>query len=266
MVNTTDGVVWKLRPVTRDGQPLYALADAPVSCPEFVMATYAELVEHGVSGSADVLPMPVGPEGLSPEREAEIREWVEAMGKQKDIRYYGSWQQHGELLGEIDRLRARAAELEAQREVLAERLLAGQQWERGRSPELVSENFVSQSELRSIFGIPLVAPWADGLTRLLAPTQALREDEAAEAALIVYRAGFRGHDIPLGFYDNQAAARAHCEAFMRRETPAALLDWIEDEEDGVAELVATVGGEETETGYVVAALEIASAFDETADE
>lgn len=58
------------------------------------------------------MPVPVGPEPLSPEREAEIREWVEAMGRKKDIRYYGSWQQHGELLGEIDRLRARVTELE----------------------------------------------------------------------------------------------------------------------------------------------------------
>ncbi|MFF5842176.1 hypothetical protein ACFY74_11985 [Streptomyces massasporeus] len=76
----------------------------------------------------------------------------------------------------------RVAELEAQREALAERLLAGQRWERGRDPELVSENFVSQSELRSIFGIPLVAPWdqpaaADGITRRIAPVQALRDDE-----------------------------------------------------------------------------------------
>lgn len=38
------------------------------------------------------------------------------MGKQKDIRYYGSWQQHGELLGEIDRVRA---ELDRRTEDLA---------------------------------------------------------------------------------------------------------------------------------------------------
>jgi hypothetical protein len=50
---------------------------------------------------------------------------------------------------------------QAQREALAERLRAGQQWKRGRNPELVSENLVSQSELRAIFGIPLVAPWDD---------------------------------------------------------------------------------------------------------
>lgn len=59
------------------------------------------------------------------------------------------------------KLLARIAELEAQRDALVERLRAGQQWRRGRDPELVSENLVSQSELREIFGIPLVAPWVD---------------------------------------------------------------------------------------------------------
>jgi hypothetical protein len=80
-----------------------------------------------------------------------------------------------------DALRARLAVLEAQRAALAERLLAGQQWRRGRNPELVSEDRVSQPELRVIFGIPLAAPWdgvaeADGITRRIAPTQALREE------------------------------------------------------------------------------------------
>ncbi|MFI0268620.1 hypothetical protein [Streptomyces luteogriseus] len=83
----------------------------------------------------------------------------------------------GWCLEMIAKLRARVAELEAQREALAERMRAGQRWERGRAPELVSENFVSQSELRSIFGIPLAPPWADGITRRIAPVQALREDE-----------------------------------------------------------------------------------------
>ncbi|MFD0437055.1 hypothetical protein [Streptomyces chartreusis] len=62
---------------------------------------------------------------------------------------------------QVEQLQARMAEQDAQREALAERLRAGQRWQRGRRPELVSENLVSQSELRDIFGIPLVAPWAD---------------------------------------------------------------------------------------------------------
>ncbi|MFD9192938.1 hypothetical protein ACFWCA_32590 [Streptomyces phaeochromogenes] len=61
-------------------------------------------------------------EPLTPEREAEIREWVEAMGKQKDIRYYGSWQQHGELLGEIDRLRTERAKYVGKEPTIAEEM------------------------------------------------------------------------------------------------------------------------------------------------
>ena len=90
-------------------------------------------------------------------------------------------------LSEVERLRARVAELEAerhetneslstaaetlrenrdriaehdaQRQALTDRMRAGQHWQRGRNPELVSENLVSQSELREIFGIRLDAPW-----------------------------------------------------------------------------------------------------------
>lgn len=61
VVNTTDGMVWTLREGTRDGFPLYAPKKCG-QCPEFVMATYAELEEHGIVGSAVVLPMPVVPE------------------------------------------------------------------------------------------------------------------------------------------------------------------------------------------------------------
>lgn len=64
-----------------------------------------------------------------------------------------------ETAAELKQLRARVAELDAQREALTERLRAGQHWQRGRNPELVSENYVSQSELRDIFGIALAAPW-----------------------------------------------------------------------------------------------------------
>lgn len=59
----------------------------------------------------------------------------------------------------IEQLRARAAELEAQRAALAVRLRAGQRWRRGRSMPLISQDFVSQDELRDIFGIQLTAPW-----------------------------------------------------------------------------------------------------------
>lgn len=74
VVNLADGTVWTRREAVRDGQSLYALAGCG-RCPELVMATYGELAEHGIAGTADVLPMPAGPEPLvlSEEREQEIR-------------------------------------------------------------------------------------------------------------------------------------------------------------------------------------------------
>jgi hypothetical protein len=60
VVNLTDGSVWERRAETRAGLALYAIEGAPKCCPPCVMATYAELEEHGIAGSADVLPMPVG--------------------------------------------------------------------------------------------------------------------------------------------------------------------------------------------------------------
>ena len=59
-VNTKDGVCWTRRTVTSGGIALYA-PEGVCKCPEFVMATLAELAEHGIVGSADVLPVKVGP-------------------------------------------------------------------------------------------------------------------------------------------------------------------------------------------------------------
>lgn len=61
VVNTVEGAVWTRREATRDGQALYALAGCE-RCPELAMATYAELAEHGIAGTADALPVPVGPQ------------------------------------------------------------------------------------------------------------------------------------------------------------------------------------------------------------
>lgn len=97
--------------------------------------------------------------------------------------------------------------------------------------------------------------------------KATPEGATATPELTVYRAS---HDsIVMGLYTTAAAAREHCEAEERRswakfENPT--FDWIEDDEDGVAELTAWVGGEECTTGYEVTALEVASAYDGEADE
>jgi hypothetical protein len=92
-----------------------------------------------------------------------------------------------------------------------------------------------------------------------------QDADATVGDITVFRASHES--IVFGLYTNAAAARAHCTDLLRREWPTSVLDWIEDEEDGVAELVATSpDGEETATGYVVTALTAASAYDEEADE
>ncbi|MFE7076803.1 hypothetical protein ACFU96_42595 [Streptomyces sp. NPDC057620] len=64
VVNTKDGVVWQRRAVTAEGRGLYAVTGS-CNCPEFLMATLAELAEHGIAGSAFALPMPVAPKPVS---------------------------------------------------------------------------------------------------------------------------------------------------------------------------------------------------------
>lgn len=125
--------------MTQAGRGLYALEGVVKDAPELVLVTIAELAEHGLASMADVLPVPLGaePQPSVAGPEAGLRAMQEALFKALD----------------------RVTELEAQREALGERMRAGQQWRQGRTPELVSENRVSQSELREIFGIPLTPPW-----------------------------------------------------------------------------------------------------------
>lgn len=94
-------------------------------------------------------------------------------------------------------------------------------------------------------------------------------ESAQPADLTVYRAEY--DSIVMGLYTTASEARAHCVAEERRawasfENPT--FDWIEDEEDGVAELVTVDEDGETETitGYVVTPLTVASEYDEEADE
>ena len=89
-VNTADGTCWTRRGEKRDGEALYA-PEGVCNCPPFVMATLAELAEHGIVGSADALPMPVReePQGerLSIARIAEIQQRVDAATP-------GPWEEH----------------------------------------------------------------------------------------------------------------------------------------------------------------------------
>jgi hypothetical protein len=88
----------------------------------------------------------------------------------------------------------------------------------------------------------------------------------AAADVTVYRASHES--IVIGHYTTAAAAREHCEAYVQREHPGAVLDWIADEDDELspAELAEQVGDEESLTGYVVTPVSVAAAYDPDGDE
>jgi hypothetical protein len=96
----------------------------------------------------------------------------------------------------------------------------------------------------------------------------IAELEAAQGT--AYRAEHPDSGITLGHYSTAKAARAHCEETERRSWPdgtTLAFDWIEDDEDRVAELVVTAGqNEESVTGYIVTALELDSEYDAEAAE
>lgn len=77
VVNTADGTVWTRRGSLSDGRALFAPAEICV-CPQYVMATEAELAEIGIVGSADALPMPVAMPPWPPEPRTEL----ERLGRQ----------------------------------------------------------------------------------------------------------------------------------------------------------------------------------------
>lgn len=206
-----------------------------------------------------------------------------------------------ETTGELKQLQDLVAELETQRERRSDRLVALEndalnmrgvlspngeerkvpmplgetltpavEWLVGRVAELEKVAFEARGALAALCH-DLEDPGSNALGALFLLQQATvwAPMERGETVPTIYRAS---HDsIVMGLYLTAAEARAHCVAEERRTwSPAAapVFDWIEDEEDGVAELVTVAedGETETVTGYVVTALEVASKYDPDADE
>jgi hypothetical protein len=231
VVNTRDGACWTRRTVTEGGIALYALADV-CKCPEFVMVTLAELAERGIVGAADVLPVPIRPEPqtLVSEQRAQVAELIGDAKPATD----------GLLLEMAQQIRDRREHDHSTAADWDWYCLNASGWLGDKAPTV--------------------------LRRLLDAEARIAELEAAQGT--AFRAS---HDsITFGLYTTAEAAREHCEAHERRSWPKGTtlaFDWIEDEEDGVAELVVTAGqNEESTTGYVVTALEVASKYDPDADE
>lgn len=94
------------------------------------------------------------------------------------------------------------------------------------------------------------------------------DGESTPADVTVYRAS---HDsIVMGLYTTREAAREHCETLMHREQPDADLNWYTDPtegyEDAPEDLFMVIAGGESDTGYAVTPLEVASEYDAEADE
>lgn len=81
-VRTKDGMVWTLRTVTSSGIALYA-PKGVCECPAFVMATLAELAEHGIQSAElaaavaehGAFPVPVGPESRQVDADRAKAPW-----------------------------------------------------------------------------------------------------------------------------------------------------------------------------------------------
>ncbi|MFJ4649511.1 hypothetical protein ACIP6Q_39255 [Streptomyces bobili] len=264
VVNTKDGTVWTRREGSRGGEALYA-PEKCGTCPQFVMATLTELAEQGIAGSANVLPVPTAP---APRLLAADRSAIaELIGDAKPaapslLVSFGESvrdrreHDHSTQCEDWFCLNLAAYMGERMGPVLR-RLLDAE----ARVGELLAERHSTNESL------------SKAAEALRANRDRIAELEAAPTT--VYRAEHPDSGITLGHYGAESAARAHCEATERRSWPTGTslsFDWLrdalpEDDENGIAELVVTAGqNEESSTGYIVTALELASEYDEEADE
>jgi hypothetical protein len=161
VVNTADGSCWTRRAVTSDGRGLYALAGSVAGVPDEVLVSLADLAELGIIGSAFALPVPVGPV-LRSELDQARDDVVGAC--------LARWEE------EQDNARLRLALASAKR---------GRSQLRARVTELLAERHSTNEALDDAVQAlrtdraepakgPSAAESADPLTRLFAPTQALR--------------------------------------------------------------------------------------------
>lgn len=264
VVNTKDGTVWTRRGALRGGEPLYA-PQAICQCPEFVMATLAELAEHGIAGSAYALPMPVGPKPLVL-TEQQIDALAAAGNRivndavHQDLCMCDAWPEKCLSTGAYFMGAWDVSGLET-----ALPAVLGL-WESMRGGELVA----LRARVAELEAVPRERPVDE------APIAYELTEKAEE--LTVFRASHES--IVFGLYTTREAAREHCKKLMERENSALTLDWRPDGpwregDDGEpgpyeAEELYEYGTHESSTwnptGYVVTPLEVASEYDEQADE
>lgn len=165
-VNTRDGVCWTRRTVTSGGIALYA-PEGVCKCPEFVMATLAELAEHGIVGSADVLPVPVGAKPQASGGYPPALPWARLMDRE-------------DLTDFLDELAAAAITHASSDVALAEVESTIARW------RLIAEAQHGHN----------TAPGPDAVSQSFAPVAALREVLDGEHYAYVHHEHRTPHDLP----------------------------------------------------------------------
>ncbi|MEV7793364.1 hypothetical protein AB0O68_15430 [Streptomyces sp. NPDC087512] len=260
----------------KDGRPLLPMGAHWTDVPELVdqhLAGIQARVDQAQPGSWFVSPTDSAPDTVCTQYDGYTRtvgRFANVLSADLDLVLHA----HSDLrwcLDVIAKLRARVTELETElakvlcRHAEDASAIARLVQERNAFRDQRNNVFATNEELRAKFEAQMSR--ADTLDRLLRTAQdRVAELEAAQGT--VHRAS---HDsIVMGLYTTAAEARKHCETEERRSWPTGTtlaFDWIEDEDDGVAELVVTAGqNEESTTGYVVEVLEVASEYDAEADE
>lgn len=198
--------------MTREGRGLYGLEGTAKDAPELVLSSLADLAELGLASMADVLPVPVGPEsqslgagqpavmaGLLADAKPATAELIAGLAKTvRDVREHEhpTWEDlyclnllsyMGERMGPVLRrlldAEARVAELETKlveyERPVDEDPIAYALTDRADAVEDVTPQVRKLRALLAGQRAQVVEP-ADQLTRVFAPTQALREDAVAE--------------------------------------------------------------------------------------
>lgn len=204
VVNTRDGVCWTRRTVTSGGIALYA-PEGVCSCPSFVMATLEELAEHGIVGSADALPVPVG-SGASPSEVERLRSRVAELESERHSTNEALSDEAVQLRADRDRiaeledlqrlvtvleiprpgrlpLQVRLAHGHDDRWMICDR--EGRRWHREHGWVFEAQGIRDEELLGATrFTLDEVVPLArqladdpDGITRRIAPTQAMQVED-----------------------------------------------------------------------------------------
>lgn len=168
--------------MTAAGVALYALAGS-CKCPEYLMASEFELAAQGIAGTADVLPVPVGPEPQAPMSLRAARVRLAQYGERTKAWSTATYNDGTEkalheiavtLLAEVNRLEAERHSTNESLDEAAQALRV----DRDRIADL--ERVIAEAPA-SYALMERARVEADGITRRFAPSQALREDEPAEA-------------------------------------------------------------------------------------